>query len=315
MSHILVNDGMHPTGIKMLEQAGHKVDTDRIEQELLMEKLPAYDGICVRSATKVRKDLIDACPQLKFIGRGGVGLDNIDVDHAKGKGVAVLNTPAASSRSVAELTFAHIFSIIRFLYKSNKHMASEGISDFKALKKSFSKGLEIEGKKLGIIGFGRIGQEVARIGLGLGMQILPVDRFSQESVTIVNKIGNQEISTEVHLVSLEEMLAQADIITLHVPGGGAAILTKTEFDQMKDGVIIINTARGGTINEEDLVEALDSDKVGAAGLDVYENEPTPRASIMSHPRISMTPHIGASTGEAQEKIGIELAQQILEVLG
>lgn len=315
MGLILINDGIHPSGKRLLEEAGHTVTTDRIDQSDLPNELPTYDGICVRSATKVRQELIELCPNLKFIGRGGVGLDNIDVEFAKSKGIKVLNTPSASSRSVAELTFAHIFSVLRFIYKSNKEMPESGSSDFKGLKKSYSKGLEIEGKRLGVIGFGRIGQEVAKMGLGLGMEIIPVDSYIKNDVTITNKIGNQHVSTTLSIAAMDDMLAQADIITLHIPGGDNPVLTKTEFAKMKDGVVIINTSRGGTIAEEDLLEALDHGKVAAAGLDVYENEPTPRASIMSHPKISMTPHIGASTGEAQEKIGIELAQQIIEVLG
>lgn len=314
MAKILINDGMHPTGIRILEEAGHEVVTESVDQDNLIHVLPIYDGICVRSATKVPKELIEACPNLKFIGRGGVGLDNIDVAAAEQHGIEVLNTPAASSRSVAELTFAHIFSIIRFLFKSNKHMPEEGASDFKALKKSFSKGLEIEGKKLGIIGFGRIGQEVARIGLGLGMDILAVDN-ALDTVKIVNYIGRKKVVTKVKTLSLAEMLPQADIITLHIPGGTVPMLTKTEFDQMKDGVVIINTSRGGMIDETDLIAAIDEGKVSAAGLDVYEHEPKPRLEIINHPNISMTPHIGASTGEAQEKIGKELAEKILKVLG
>ena len=314
MAKILINDGLHPTGLEKLKNAGHEVDNIKIPQAELLEKLPAYDAICVRSATKVRTELIDACPNLKAIGRGGVGLDNIDVDHARSKNIAVLNTPAASSRSVAELAFAHMLSLSRFVYKSNRHMPKDGREEFKSLKKSYSKGFELKGKTLGIIGLGRIGREAARIGLGMGMNIVGVDPYAKDT-EIDMVIGGQNIKAPITIASMDEMLAKADIITLHIPFGGTSVLSTSEFSKMKDGVVIINAARGGTIDEKALLVALDSGKVAAAGLDVYENEPTPLAEIISHPNVSCTPHIGASTNEAQENIGIELADKLIEVLG
>lgn len=313
MIKILVNDGIHPDGKMLLEDAGYSVDTDKIAQEDLVEKLPAYDAIVVRSATKVRKDLIDLCPNLKIIARGGVGLDNIDVEHAKSKGIEVINTPAASSESVAELAFAHMFSLARFLHLSNRDMPQKGNTEFKGLKKSYSKGMQLRGKTLGIIGFGRIGQETARIGLALGMNVLPVDLMINETDIDINLYNSKDVKLTVHMptVKMDEMLTKSDFISLHVPAVGRAILGADEFAKMKDGVIVINCARGGTIDENALLSALESGKVAAAGLDVFENEPTPLQALLDHPKISLTPHIGASTREAQRNIGLELADKII----
>ncbi|NNE15279.1 MAG: D-2-hydroxyacid dehydrogenase [Saprospiraceae bacterium] len=310
---VLVNDGMHLKGIELLKTAGFEVDTVNIPQDQLPEKLPSYNAICVRSATKVRTELIDQCPNLKVIGRGGVGLDNIDVDYAKSKGIAVVNTPSASSVSVAELAFGHLFSVARFLYKSNQHMPAEGHNEFKSLKKSYAKGFELSGKTLGIIGGGRIGQETAKIALGVGMKVLFVDPFVK-NISFELNIHNHTIPVSITPVPMEEMLNQADVITLHIPFTGSAVLNSKEFDQMKDGAILINASRGGTVNEDALLEALDSGKVAAAGIDVYENEPKPRMDLLAHPNVSCSPHIGASTKEAQEKVGIELANQLIELL-
>ena len=313
MKKILINDGIHPTGLKMLQDAGFEVNTNNIPNEELPTKLQEYAAICVRSATKVRKDLIDVCPDLKFIGRGGVGMDNIDVDYARSKGIAVCNTPAASSRSVAELAFGHLLSINRFLYKSNQEMPAKGNAEFKTLKKAYSKGQEIEGKTLGVIGFGRIGQEAAKMALGLQMKVMAVDPHTKEADLKIN-IHDQSVNVNIETVSLDEMLAHADAITLHIPFTGKPALGAEEFSKMKDGVIIINAARGGTIDEDALLEALNSGKVSAAGLDVFTDEPKPRADILNHANVSCTPHTGASTAQAQEKIGIELAEQLIEHL-
>jgi D-3-phosphoglycerate dehydrogenase len=313
MAKILVNDGIEVSGKVMLEAAGFEVDMNNIPQEELITKLQAYDAICVRSATKVRKDLIDACPNLKVIARGGVGLDNIDVEYAKSKGIKVINTPAASSRSVAELAFAHLFGLVRFLNKSNQTMPATGASNFAGLKKAYAKGVELEGKTLGLIGMGRIGQEAAKIAIGIGMNVVAFDPFV-ESVELT--IGNTQFNTKATLVKspLDELLRKADFITLHVPGLPKPILTKDEFDKMKDGVILINCARGGVVDEDAMLEALNSGKVSAAGIDVYDNEPNPREDILTHPKVSLTPHIGAATGEAQEKVGGELASQLISIL-
>lgn len=313
MAKILINDGIEAIGISMLEDAGHEVVNQHIPQEELGRRLPEFDAICVRSATKVRKELIDQCPNLKAICRGGVGLDNIDVDYAKGKGIAVINTPAASSRSVAELVFAHLFSVARFLYQANKSMPKEGDTAFKALKKSYAKGFELYGKTLGVIGLGRIGRETAQLGLSIGMDVIGVDPYIPE---VDLTIGGAKVNMTHRLkaVSLEEMLEKADVVTLHVPFLGTPVLGTVQFNQMKDGAILINASRGGTVDEDAMLAALESGKLAAAGVDVFINEPTPRKDILNHPRISLTPHTGASTVEAQAKIGIELAEKLIEQL-
>ena len=313
MAKILINDGIHPAGLERLKSHGFEVETQNIPQEELAEKLPAYDAICVRSATKVRAVLIDQCPNLKVIGRGGVGLDNIDVEYARSKNIHVINTPAASSRSVAELSFGHLSGLARFLHKANIHMPKTGVDEFKALKKSYSKGFELKGKTIGIIGLGRIGVEAVKIALGYEMNVIGVDPFIDSKTIDVNYAG-QSFKYDIPISSMEEMLSQADIISLHVPFTGNAVLGEAEFSQMKKGVIIINAARGGVVNEDALLFALDNDIVAAAGLDVFENEPKPRLELLQHPNVSVTPHIGASTGEAQEKIGLELADQLIELL-
>ncbi len=315
MVKILVNDGIHPDGKMLLEEAGYQVDVIKIPQDELLEKLPAYDVIVIRSATKVRKDLIDACPNLKIIARGGVGIDNIDHEYARSIGKTVINTPAASSQSVAELTFAHIFNLSRFLHEANRNMPTKGNTEFKALKKSYAKGIQLRGKTIGIIGFGRIGQEVARIALGLGMNILPVDPYVEEAPISVQAYQNKDVSFSVSIptVEMDDMLKQADFITLHVPGGD--LISQAEIDKMKHGVYIINTSRGGVINEDALLAGLESGKISGAGLDVFVNEPKPRQELLDHPRISLSPHIGASTLEAQTNIGLELADKIIAFFG
>ena len=318
MVKILVNDGIHPDGKTLLEEAGYQVDTEKVAQEDLPNALPEYDVIIVRSATKVRADLIDKCPNLKIIARGGVGLDNIDVAHAESKGIKVINTPAASSKSVAELVFTHIFSLARFVHQSNRDMPSKGTTEFKALKKSYSKGMQVRGKTLGIIGFGRIGQEAARIGLALGMKIMPVDPYIDDAVINLDFYDHPEIkvSVKVETVDMDDMLKQCDFLTLHVPfSGGKALIGKEEIAKMKNSAVVINTARGGTVDEAALLEALECGELGGAGLDVFMNEPTPNEALLNHPRISVTPHTGASTLEAQANIGLELADKIISFFG
>lgn len=315
MIRILANDGIHPTGKAMLENAGISVDTQHIEQSELSARLGGYQGIVVRSATKVRKELIDACPDLRVIGRGGVGLDNIDVDHAKSRGIPVINTPAASSRSVAELVLAHMLTLGRGLYDANRKMPVKGVSEFAQLKKSYSKGREVEGKKIAIVGMGRIGQELAKIALGLGMDVYPVDPFIPEITLDLTIARVHHLSVTLTSVELDRALAAADYISLHVPKlAGGALIGKDEFELMKQGAMIVNASRGGIIDEDALLEALNSGKIAGAGLDVFVGEPTPRADLLQHPKVSLSPHIGASTEEAQEKIGIELAEQIIEIL-
>ncbi len=313
MAKILINDGMHSDGIALLQEAGHDVSTTKIAQEELLQQLPGYDTIIVRSATKVRKELIDQCPNLRIIARGGVGLDNIDVAYAKSKGIEVMNTPAASSASVAELAFAHFFTLARSVHRANREMPQQGNTAFKQLKKIYSKGgTELAGKTLGIIGVGRIGQQTARVGLSLGMKVLAVDLVVNNVTININIPGGEPDTVRVDLptVPMDDMLAQADFIALHVPAARKPIIGKEEFDKMKDGVFIVNPARGGTIDEGALLDALNSGKVAGAGLDVFVNEPTPAIALLEHPNISLTPHIGGSTKEAQRNIGLELAEKI-----
>lgn len=311
MIKILANDGIDPIGKKMLEDAGFFVDTNNIPQDELPVKLQEYDAITVRSATKVRKALIDACPNLKVIGRGGVGMDNIDVDYAKEKSIGVYNTPASSSLSVAELVFASLFGCVRFLPDSNRKMPVEGSTKFNDLKKAYAKGVELRGKTLGIVGFGRIGREVAKIAIGVGMDVIAYDLypFNPELELVLG--GGITVKVSVKTVTLEEVITTSDFITLHTPFIDKALLGAEELARTKKGVGLVNISRGGLIDELALVDALNSGQVSFAALDVFDNEPTPREEILKHPKISLTPHIGAATNEAQERIGVELASLII----
>ena len=313
---VLANDGISKSGIKALEKGGFEVITTKVAQEQVANYINTHDVkvILVRSATKVRKDIIDACPGLKIIGRGGVGMDNIDVTYAREKGLHVINTPASSSESVAELVFAHLFTGVRFLHDSNRNMPLEGDTHFEGLKKAYANGVELRGKTLGIIGFGRIGQAVAKMALGLGMKVVAADKFVSEAIIRVDFYNGQFINVDIKTEPLEDIFKHSDFITLHVPAQDGYVIGKEEFAQLKDGVGIVNCARGGVIDEVALVEALDNNKVLFAGLDVFENEPTPEIKILMHPKISLTPHIGADTGEAQDRIGTELAEQIISLL-
>ena len=316
MVKILANDGIHPDGKTLLEEANYQVDTNTIPQNELPNVLPNYDVIIVRSATKVRKELIDVCPNLKIIARAGVGTDNIDVAYAREKGIQVYNTPAASSQSVAELVFTHMFNLARFVHLSNRDLVKDD-ANFKGLKKAYSKGMQLRGKTLGIVGFGRIGQEVARIGLGIGMNVLPTDPNVSEVNIDINLYKANDISLSINMETSdwETVLKKSDFITFHVPGLGRALLGEAEIAQLKDGVCLINTARGGIIDEQALLNGLESGKIGGAGLDVFENEPTPNPALMNHPKVSVSPHIGASTQEAQANIGLELADKIISFFG
>lgn len=313
---VLANDGLDQSGIDGLQKAGFEVITTKVPQEELINYINENQvrTLLVRSATKVRKDIIDACPSLKIIGRGGVGMDNIDVEYAREKGINVINTPAASSASVAELVFAHLFSGCRFLTDSNRKMPVEGDSKFAELKKAYTKGVELRGKTIGIIGFGRIGQEVAKMALGLGMRVLAVDNYTEKITVKVEFFNGQSVDFEIKTQSKEEVLKEADFVTLHVPAQKEFVIGQKEFDLMKNGAALVNCARGGVVDEEALLKALDSGKLAFAGLDVFINEPTPAKSILSHPKISLTPHTGASTNEAQDRIGISLAEQIISIL-
>lgn len=309
---ILANDGIAESGKIALEKAGFTVVTKTIEQEKLIDAIneEGYEVILVRSATKIRKDIIDGCPSIKMIGRGGVGMDNIDADYARSKGIEVFNTPAASSESVAELVMGHLFGAVRFLDDSNRQMPVKGKTDFKGLKKAYAKGIELRGKTLGIIGFGRIGKALAKYAIGCGMDVVVCDRETGTSELELTIQGTL-INVSIPKLEIDQLLKQSDFISLHVPGGNAPVIGKSELNQMKDGAIIVNAARGGVVDEAALIAALDSGKIAHAALDVFVNEPEPNEAILAHPKISLSPHIGAATEEAQDRIGTELAENII----
>ncbi len=314
---ILANDGISALGKSLLEDAGFTVITEKVAQNELATVVneQGIEMILVRSATTVRKEVIDACPGVKLIGRGGVGMDNIDVAYAREKGIQVINTPASSSQSVAELVMGHLFALSRFLNDSYKQMES---GDFSTLKKNYAKGVELRGKTLGIIGFGRIGQSVASYALGCGMNVIAIDK-KPTAVAVQIPLGNGA-SASIDITpttALSEVLGEMDYISIHVPkqADGSAVIAAEQFAQMKKGVRLVNAARGGVINEDDLLAALESGQVAGCALDVFENEPNPRKELLSHPKIACTPHIGAATVEAQDRIGEELASLIISAFG
>lgn len=310
--NILANDGMAQAGIDVLERAGHTVLTTKVAQEQLAAFINErqVEVLLVRSATTARKELIDACPGLRMIGRGGVGMDNIDVDYAREQGRLVFNTPAASSESVAELVFAHLGGMLRFLYDANRMMPLEGETRFNDLKKAYAKGQELRGKTIGILGFGRIGRAVARMAYGLGMHVVAHDPHVTDAHYDIHFADGQSLRSEARMLSLEELLRQSDIVTVHI-GGKSEVLGAKELASMKPGSFLVNAARGGVVNEMALLDALNDGPIAAAALDVFVNEPTPAMQVLMHEKISLSPHIGAATEEAQDRIGVELAEQIL----
>lgn len=293
---VLITDGLSTRGQEILKEAGIDFDVQHYEPVELIKVIADYDCVLVRSATKIPKDVIDAGKKLKVIARGGAGIDNIDHEYAKTKGIPVLNTPAANSASVAELAIAHMFALARFLNQSNITMR-EG----KWEKKKY-KGIELAGKTLGLIGCGKIGRLTAEKALGLGMKVIACDPIVKE------------IDIDVKLLDFEDVLKEADFISLHVPKMKEALIGKKEIEMMKDGVYIINCARGGIVDEDALLDALNSGKVAGAGLDVYVSEPTDNTALVSHPNVSVTPHVGASTAEAQDRVGVEIAEKIVAAL-
>ena len=313
--NILANDGISSSGKTLLESKGFSVNIVNVAQEQLINFIndKNIEVLLVRSATEVRKILIDNCKNLKLIGRGGVGMDNIDVDYAKQKGLKVINTPAASSNSVAEIVFAHLFGSVRFLYDSNRNMPLDGDVNFKKLKKNYASGSELSGKTLGIIGFGRIGQATARIALGVGMKILVHDP-NLNSTNLSLEILNKNLDFSIKIDSFEDVLKNSDFITLHTPSQNKPIIGKKEIEMMKKGAGIINASTGGVVDEDAIIENLDKNHLSFAAFDTFINEPNPSIRLLMHPKISLTPHIGAATNEAQDRIGIELAEQIIELL-
>ena len=313
---VLANDGISKSGADKLVKNGFDIITVSVEQGQLINYINKNDVVVllVRSATKVRKDIIDSCPSLKIIGRGGVGMDNIDVEYAREKGLKVINTPAASSLSVAELVIAHLYSCVRFLHISNRNMPLEGDTNFKSLKKAFAKGIELRGKTLGIIGFGRIGQEVAKIAIGIGMHVIYYDLHNDKVNIELMFFDNKKIDFNLEKSSFKDVLSKSDFITLHVPAQKEYVIGEKEFDLMKTGAGVINASRGGVIDEVALNKNIDEGKISFAALDTFENEPKPEITLLMNPKISLTPHIGAATNEAQDRIGVELADQITEIL-
>jgi len=313
---ILANDGISKAGENALLEKGFEVLTIHVAQDQLENYINqnGVEVLLVRSATKVRKELIDAT-NLKIIGRGGVGMDNIDVEYARSKGIEVINTPASSSASVAEFVMAHLFSIVRNLHQANRSMPLEGDSNFNGLKKAYAKAIELRGKTMGVIGFGKIGVEVIREAIGLGMDILVYDKFPATRDIELEFFDGQKLTFTITSVDFDEVITKSDFITLHVPAQDGYILGENEFAKMKDGVVVINTARGGVIDEKALVDAIEEGKVAGAALDVFENEPNPEMGLLMNESISLSPHIAGSTNEAQDRIGTELATQIADIYG
>tara|TARA_E500000331_G_scaffold361_1_gene402 strand:- start:633 stop:1583 length:951 start_codon:yes stop_codon:yes gene_type:complete len=314
---ILANDGISESGKNKLEEYGFEVDLTTVSQEQLVSYINENEisTILVRSATQVRADIIDNCPSIKIIARGGVGMDNIDVEYAKSKGVNVINTPAASSKSVAELVFSHLFGCVRFLHESNRSMPLEGDTKFKELKKLYARGTELSEKTLGIIGFGRIGQEVAKIAIGVGMKVIFYDKFNEKADIRLDFFDGQNLSFKLKSSTFDELLNNSDYITVHIPASKEYIIDSDQFAKMKNGVGILNLSRGGIINEEELIKNIESGKISFAGIDTFEGEPNPSMKILMNSNISLTPHIGAATSEAQDRIGVELADKIKDILG
>lgn len=300
MYKVLIADGMESSAVESLKSSGFEVVEQHFEPEVLGEELKNYDVLVVRSATKVRQPIIDKAAEsgrLKLIIRGGVGVDNIDVAYAEEKGIKVTNTPNASSISVAELALAHMFSVSRFVNISNVTMRQG-----KWEKKKYE-GMELYRKTLGLIGFGRIAKELAKRAEALGMKVL-----------YTNRRGKIDGFDQYEYCELKDLLKKSDFISLHVPFDKTkgALIGKEEFSMMKDGVYLINCARGGVVDEAALLEALNSGKVAGAGIDVYAEEPTKNVELVNHAKVSVTPHIGGSTVEAQTRIGEEIVNIIKE---
>lgn len=312
---VLANDGISEKGIQLLKEADITVLDARVSAEHLSNFINEnnVDVLLVRSATQVRKNLIDECPNLKIIGRGGVGMDNIDVDYAIDKGIYIINTPKASCKSVAELVFAHFFSLARFLHESNRLMPLEGETKFNTLKKSFNNATELSGKTLGVIGMGNIGLEVIKIGISLGMSIVAYNRTPKTENVKISFFDGQSLHFEIKSVNLDEVLKKSDFISINISNTEEYFIDNEQIVMMKEGVFIANTARGGVLNEVALIDAIERGKVAGAALDVFENEPNPEIEILMNPALSLSPHIGGNTLEAQNRIAEELAEQIIKI--
>ncbi|MBB4805301.1 D-3-phosphoglycerate dehydrogenase [Chryseobacterium defluvii] len=313
---VLANDGISKAGELALKESGIELLDNRVAQDHVINFINEnnVDVLLVRSATKVKQDVIDACPTLRIIGRGGIGMDNIDVEYARSKGIKVINTPTASSKSVAELVFGHFFSLARFLHEANRLMPLEGETHFNALKKSFSNAYELSGKTLGVIGFGSIGQEVVKMGIALGMKVKVLTRKPRTEALTLDFFDGQTVNFEITSTNdTDAFLKDTDFISINTPKTTEYIIDTPQFEKMKDGVYIVNTARGGVINEVTLLDFIESGKVAGAALDVFESEPNPELPLLMNPALSLSPHVGGNTIDAQEKIGIELAEQIIKL--
>lgn len=313
---ILASDGISNGGKNVLEKNGFEVITTKVAQNQLENFINEHtiDVIVVGNTTEITQDIIDACPSIKLVGKAGIEMDNIDVEYAIDQGLYVINTPNATANAIAELVFAHLFGMVRFLHSSNREMPLEGDTRFKELKKAYSQGVELKGKTLGIMGFGNVGKEVAKIAIGLGMNILATDETIENDTITIDFFTGQKVSFSIDMVSKEQIVKEADFISLHIASQEDYLITKSEFKKMKNGVGIINTAKGGLINEVDLINAIEEGKVQYAGLDVFETEPTPAVQLLMNPEVSLTPHIGAVTKESVERMGVELAEQIIKLL-
>ncbi|MFH1212740.1 MAG: D-2-hydroxyacid dehydrogenase [Candidatus Neomarinimicrobiota bacterium] len=294
---ILIADGLDQNGQNILKEAGHELVVKHYEPDDLVKAILEYEGIIVRSATKVPRAVIDAGKNLKLIARAGTGIDNIDHQYARSLGIAVLNAPGANSYSVAELVFAHLLSLARSL-----NQATNSLREGRWEKKNFGNGFELAGKTLGIVGFGRIGKIVARLAIAWGIRVIVYD------------VAEIETELAVTIVTLDELLHTSDFITLHTPKSSQPLITEKEISMMKRGVLIVNCARGNAIDEKALLDGLNSGQVGGAGLDVYSEEPPKNLELVRHPRVSCTPHIGANTIEAQQRVGVEIAQRIVDFI-
>ncbi|HMA61006.1 MAG TPA: D-2-hydroxyacid dehydrogenase [bacterium] len=292
---ILVNDNISDKGIKILEDQGYELTQHHYEKEELMDVLPEYDAIIIRSATKVREDLIDKS-NLKVIARAGTGIDNIDHEYARSKGIDVLNTPGANSASVSELVFAHMFALARYIPQANITMRKGEWN-----KKQY-RGIELAGKTLGIMGFGKIGEITAKIALGFGMKVIAYD------------IADIDTDLDVEFKTKEEVLKVSDFLTLHVPSMDEPFITAEDMKNMKNSAYLVNCARGGVVDEDDLLTALDNGDIAGAGIDVYVDEPTDNDELVGHEKVSVTPHIGAATYEAQDRVGIQIAEKLIDAL-
>ena len=310
---VLANDGISQKSKKELIDLNFKIFDTKIDQSELIKYINKnhIEIILVRSATIINSEILNNCKSIKLVGRAGVGLDNIDLVSAKKNNVRVFNTPNASSNSVAELVISHLLSANRNLHITNRNMPLNGDTKFKEIKSNSSKCKEVMSKTLGIIGLGRIGQEVAKRAFSLGMNVIAFDKNIEKTKIQLDHIKNQNIFFDLTTSSLNHVLKESDFITLHIPKiNDKPFIGEGEFDMMKTGVGIINTSRGGLVDESELIKFLNNKKVSFAALDVYENEPTPNIQLLMHDKISLSPHIGGSTVEAQERIGDEIVREI-----